>query len=89
MLVCVVTNDSILMHDPIGFLTLRRFPAVKDKRFFHSNVMSTLTSGDRFVGASGLPITRYGCSIWACPIWILPLSRTEKIPFSISKGCLI
>lgn len=71
------------MHDPIGFGSFRGFTDVKHQSFLDAN-FPTL-GHDIFVRSGGLPVPGAGNSIGSRSVWVLPISRTEKVPFFFPK----
>lgn len=79
-------RESVLMHNPIGFSSFRCFANVKHESFFNSNFSPF--RGDYLVRSRSFPITRASYSVRPRSIWVLSVSRTEKIPFFFPKNCL-
>jgi len=79
-------KKPILVHDPIGFGAFRSFANVKNQGFFYAH-FSTF-GGDDLVGSGGFPITRPGYSVGSRPVWVLPVSRAEKVPLFLPENRL-
>jgi len=79
-------KEAILVHDPIGFGAFGSFANVKNQSFFYAN-FSTF-GGDDLVGSGGFPVPRPGYSVGSRPVWVLPVSRAEKVPLFFPENRL-
>lgn len=82
-----IISQAILMHDPIGLNALWWLALVKNKSFFHPNILRPAINC--LVCPCGLPITWHSCSIRPNPIWVLPVSWGKEIPLIFPKLCLV
>lgn len=78
-----IFNESILVHNPISFSAFGRFSNVKNQSFLDTDFPTI--GGDNFVGSGGFPIPRTSNSIGSWSIWILPVSRTKKVPLFFTE----
>lgn len=71
------------MHDPISFGSFWSFADVKHQSFLDANFPAL--GGNHLISSGGLPIPRPSNPIGSGPIWVLPISGTEKVPLFLSK----
>lgn len=74
------------MHDPISLDPLGRPATVEHERLLHPNLLCPAGGQDRLVRAGGLPVARRRRPVRPGPVRILPVPRTEEVPFLLAEG---
>lgn len=69
----------ILMHNPVGFLTMWGSTAVEHQGFSHSNLTEVVSY--TFVSAGRFPESSTGRSVRPRTCRIFPILVAEKVPF--------
>lgn len=76
-----IALQAILVHDPVGFLSLGGSATVENKCLLHAHQQSLWPVAHHIpVLACGLPVARIGGSVGSHPSWVLPVSQAEEIP---------
>ena len=70
--------EAILMHDPVGFLTVRSSSFVEHECLPQSN--SPDTTADDFVTSGSFPESSDCCPVRPGPGWILLVLVAEEVP---------
>lgn len=78
----VPSLEPVLVHDPVGLLTLGRPPSVEHERLLHPD--KRLQPVDLLVLACGLPVARTGCPICPQAGRVLPVPDAEEVPLLLS-----
>lgn len=76
--------EAVLVHNPIGFGSLRSFAHIKHKRLLNS-YFSTF-GGDNLIGTGGLPVPGPGYPIGSRPIRVFAVPWAEKVPLFFTKN---
>lgn len=71
--------QSILMNNPIRFLSFRRSPLVENQSFLHPNQL--LPPQNLSIFAGSFPVARCSSSVRPHPSRVLLISHAEKVPF--------
>lgn len=81
-------DETVLVHDPVGFNPFGRFSAVEDERFLHPNFFLPPTDIYRLVCSSRFPVSRRGGAVGSHAVRVLPISRAEEVPFLLPEVSL-
>lgn len=82
-------SEAILVHDPVRFLALWCFTAVKNQRLLHSHLTVSFGHVDGLICPCGFPVATRGSSVGPGAIGVLPVPWRKEIPFSLSEQRLI
>ena len=77
----VHVGETILVHDPVCFLSLGRFSGVKHQRFFYPN---RFRFTNRFICSGCFPVPGSRGPVRPRTVRVLPVPRWEEIPLFLS-----
>lgn len=81
-------GSSILVHDPVRALSLGSTTSVENQGLLHADqcgIRARLTGFDGAVLAGRFPVAGVSGPVGTMPIWVLPITRTEKEPLRIVR----
>lgn len=76
------------MHNPFSLNALRWPALIKDESFLDANALGAASAQNRLICTGCLPVSNPGRPIRPNAIRILPFSRAEEEPFSLTKESL-
>ena len=79
-----VLLKPVLMHDPIGLLSMWGSTLVENQCLPHSN--SSKATVDNLIAPSGFPEPCCGGAICSCPCGVLLIFVTEEVPIILWSG---
>lgn len=73
--------ESVLVHDPVGFLAVGGPAFVEDQSLTHTDEAKLVVDG--LVPSGGLPEAGHGCPVGSCSRWVLLVLVAKKVPFCL------
>ena len=70
--------EAVLVHDPVGLLSVRRAALVEDERLAHADALDSVVDG--LVAAGGLPESGCRGAVRARPRRVLLVLVAEEVP---------
>lgn len=77
----VNVGETVLVHNPIGFLSLWSFAGVENKSFLNPH---RFWKTDRFISSGGFPVTRTSRPVRTRTVGIFSIPGREEVPFLLT-----
>jgi hypothetical protein len=78
----VLSLEAVLVHDPVGALSLGRASRVEDERLLHADDPGAVAHLP--VLASGLPVASVGGAVGAGAVGVLAVEAAEEVPLGVA-----